>query len=217
MLKILSTEFFLPTKKFRSLSVLLAIHHNNNISQHAIGVEVGMSSSMVNGYIKTLSQDGFIHIENKNGRDKVYELSPKGRGLLTEYLLTCSAEIVRLYSRAKEELVAKLHSCFTGKGVYKVILYGGAETAQLVLNTLEQFDNVKVIAVVDRDPEKWGERLQSHIIQRPEIIDDVEFNTVIISSFAKQEEIYAQLNDVLKQKTTIIRLSECQVENENEN
>lgn len=207
MLKMLSSEFFLPTKNFRYLSVLLAVHHNADISQHGIAQEVGMSSAMVNGYIKAMKDNAHIDVIDKNGRDKRYQLTESGKKVLMQHLMSCSAEIVHLYSKAKAEIVSKLKALGNGAPRIRVLLFGGSETAQMVVSALEQIEKYKVVAIVDNDSWLWGHRIGAHIIQSPEILKTIKVDSVIISTFARQNEIYRDIQWLEKKGVDVVRLS----------
>lgn len=203
----LSSEFFLPTKNLRCLSVLLAVHHNSDISQHGIAQEVGMSSAMVNGYIKDMKKAGHLDVINLNGRDKSYQLTDAGKMKLMEHLMSCSAEIVQLYSNAKNELIGKLKEVGNGSNSVNVVLFGGSDTAQMVLSALEQIPKYRIVAIVDNNKKLWGSKVGGHIIQNPEIIKDVDLDCIIIATFARQNEIHSSLRNLETNGVQIIRLS----------
>lgn len=207
MLEMLSSKFFLPTTNFRYLSVLLAIHNNSDISQHSIAKKVGMSGAMVNSYIKKMKLASHLNVININGRDKKYELTGSGKEVLMEHLMSCSAEIVQLYSKAKSELVKKLVDACEKKSSIKVVLYGGSDTARLVVSAIEQIPQYVVVAIVDNDQSLWGQSIGGHVIQNPALIKDTDFDCIVISTFAKQNEIYASLKTTEEYGTKIIRLS----------
>lgn len=208
MLKMLSSNFFLPTKNFRYLSVLLAVHHNPDISQHGIAQEVDMSSAMVNGYIKEMKKAGHINVININGRDKQYQLTETGQTMLMAHLMNCSAEIVQLYSNAKQELVKKLKTLNNVEKKHKVVLFGGADTAELVVSALEQLPSYSIVAIVDNNRKLWGERIRGgFVIQNPEIVSTIDLDCVIIATFARQNEIFDSLKYIREKGVDVIRLS----------
>lgn len=207
MLKMLSSDFFLPTKNFRYLSVLLAIHHNSDISQHGIAEEVGMSSAMVNGYVKEMKSNDHLLVINKNARDKNYQLTENGKVVLMEHLMNCSAEIVHLYSKAKVELIEKLKSVGAGNNNIRVILFGGSDTAQMVVSALELIPNYQIISIVDNNEALWGKSIGGYEIQDPETMRTHDFDCVIIATFAKQNEIYQSLKFLEQENKQVIRLS----------
>ena len=207
MVDLTSSAYFLPTKKYRQLSIMLTLCREPDLRQQEIADQVNMSGAMVNGYIKQLKEEGYLDIEKKNKRDFAYRLTQSGRRQLMVHLMACSAEIVRFYSMAKDELIQRLADVFAGGDVVKVILYGGSETARLVVSALERFPAVKILAIVDNDSRKWGELIGSYAIQPPEILSRMKPEWIIIASFAQQDEIDELLQNKHKVTARILKLS----------
>ena len=57
MIQPFSSKFLSPTTKYRSMSVLMAVHDFPEISQEKIAGITHLSSSMVNNYIKSLRRE----------------------------------------------------------------------------------------------------------------------------------------------------------------
>lgn len=207
MIRLENSKYFNPTKMFRQLSVMLAMHHEPDLRQQGIAERVNMSGAMVNGYVKQLKSAGYIHVKEKNKRDLEYRLTKAGCEKLVFHLMECSAEIVQLYSQAKRELIERLSEFFEKRVVVRVMLYGGSDTGGLVVEALENFDNVKVVAVVDSDSMKWGTAIGSHIVQGPAILEQATVDYIIISSFARQNEIYDLLRKIPITEEKILKLS----------
>jgi len=207
MIHLHHSEYFHPTKMFRELSVMLAMQHEPDLRQQGIAEKVNMSGAMVNGYIKRLKSDGFIDVKEKNKRDFEYRLTRIGREQLVFHLMECSAEIVQLYSQAKRELIQRLSDFFTEETLVRVMLYGGSDTGCLVVEALENLDNVKVVAVVDSDNMKWGTAIGSYVVQGPAILEQTMVDYTIISSFARQDEIYNLLLKIPIPEEKILKLS----------
>ncbi|MBE0585227.1 MAG: winged helix-turn-helix domain-containing protein [Desulfofustis sp.] len=207
MIDLKRSSFFLPTTKFRELAILLAVLHDAEISQQAIAEQSGLSGAMVNTYVKALRQDGLVQMLERNRRDKEYRLTPSGKSRLMDLLMHCSAEIVQLYSQARQEIITKLQGHLNGNGNHRVILFGGADTAQLVCSALESFPHVAIVAIVDNNNRRWGEMIGSHVIQRPEMLQKVAFDSVVISSFARQDEIYDSIRSLESQNVKLIKLA----------
>lgn len=207
MLDLGNSLFFLPNKRFRELSILLVMHHDSELSQHTIASRTQLSGAMVNGYVKKMRKDGLIDVINKNKRDKVYQLTAIGKETLMEDLIACSTELVQLFSQVKEELKGRLQSSLNINEQQNIVLFGGANTAQLVLSAIENVSNVHIAAIVDNDSEKWGSKLGQFVIQSPSILNEMVFDCVVICSFARQDEIYQSISSLEKKGIKIIRLS----------
>ena len=164
-----------------------------------------LSSSMVNNYIKCFKKDDLITVTGKTNRTQNYFLTDKGRSVLTRSLHCYSAEIVQLYSAVKEE-IRHILSGFYKEGIRTVVLFGAAETAEIVHAAIRETDLV-VIGVVDTSKEKHGELFNGLKVRRPDEIKAIKPDCVIITSFARQEEIYTDLQNLIEDRIKIKKLS----------
>jgi DNA-binding MarR family transcriptional regulator len=205
MIEPFHSKYLLPTKEFRCLSVLFAINESSDNSQSAIGDMTNLSSSMVNNYIKNFKHEGLITVTGNTNRTQSYFLTEKGRNILTCSLLGYSAEIVQLYSAVKNEMISILNVIYE-EGIRTVVLFGAAETAEIVHAAIKDTDLV-VIGVVDNSKEKHGKLFNGLMIRKPGEIMKIKPDGVIITSFARQEEIYAYLKNLVQDKIKIKRLS----------
>ena len=201
-----SSEFLAPTKRFRRLSVLLAIHDSSQISQHKIARIAHLSSSMVNNYIKELHERRLIKIAGRTNRTQRYYLTPSGRELLISSLLSYSSEIIRLYGGAKRQLSKRLQRIHE-EGIRTVALFGAAETAEVVLAAIKETP-LTVAAVMDSDSAKQGKPLNGLTVQKPESLSQIEVDAVVITSFGRQEEIHDDVRKLVGNEMKVVRLSD---------
>lgn len=206
MIEPFTSEFLTPTKKFRRLSLLLAIHDSPKISQHKIGQATHLSSSMVNNYIKEFQAEELIHVTGKTNRTQSYHLTPSGEKELISLLLSYSSEMVRLYGAAKREVFERMNS-LTAEGIESIVLFGAAETAEVVHAALKDTPLI-VKGIVDSDPAKQGEKFNGFTILSPDDLPEMEADAVVITSFARQEEIFKRVHQILGPAANIKKLSE---------
>jgi DNA-binding MarR family transcriptional regulator len=206
MIKQVESAFLSPTKKSRRLSVLQAIHDEPESSQHAIGKTTRLSSSMVNNYIKRLKEEGLITISGDTNRTQSYHLTSDGQKDLRQALLHYSADIVQLYGSVKRE-IARILTGFYREGIRTIVLFGAAETAEVVHLAIKETQLV-MIGVVDSDESKHNKPFNGLFVQPPEEIKRIKPDAVIITSFARQEEIFKYLKKIVGKKTKIKKLSD---------
>lgn len=135
---------------------------------------------MVNNYIKWLKQEGDITVLGKTNRTQQYHLSEAGRVMLRKLLLDYSAEIVRLYGSVKEEIPNILKG-FYNEGIRTVVLFGVAETVEIVYAAANRIALV-IIGVVDSDGSKQGRIFNGLKIRSPEDIREIRPDAVVITS-----------------------------------
>ena len=201
------TSFLTPTKEFRRLSILSAIHHQPHASQHKIARQANLSSAMVNSYIRNLATQGLIEKKSRNQRDFNYFLTQTGKDLLFSLLMEYSAEVVQFYSGAKREISQRLAGILNGSSKTKVVLYGASDTCEIVLQALLDFPNTQVVGIIDGGPEKQGHTLQGYTILAPEDISTCKPEMIIITSFAKQDEIHKNIVHLEQKGIKIRRLT----------
>jgi len=206
MIRLTESSFHTPAIKLRRLSVLLAIHDSPRISQHKIAQLADLSSSMVNNYMKRLQTEGLVKVTGKTNRTQGYHLTPAGQKELLNLILDYSAENIRLYSAAKKQVTDRLQR-FYSEGIRTLALFGAAETAEVVHAALK--DTLLVVkGIVDSNPGKQGSRFNGFVVQPPDSLRTMNADAVLITSFARQEEIYGCIQDVLGQQAQVKRLSD---------
>lgn len=201
-----NSNFLTPAKNLRRMSVLLAIHNDSKLSQHQIGKITHLSSSMVNNYIKTFHSEDLVKVIGKTNRTQTYHLTSRGRNELTSLLLTYSAEIIQLYGATKREVAEKLYS-LNKNGIENIVLFGAAETAEVVY-TAAKDTPLKIKGIVDSDPEKQGTSFNGFTIKAPEDLKSLKPEAVVITSFARQEEIHKSIKKIIGSKIIIKKLSD---------
>jgi DNA-binding MarR family transcriptional regulator len=206
MIEPFHAEFLAPTKKFRRLSILLAIHDSPETSQHKMAEMAHLSSSMVNNYIKSLQEEDLITVSGDTNRTRRYHLTVFGRDMLISALLSYSSEIIRLYGVAKNELAKRLRSIYE-EGVRSVALFGAAETAEVVLAAIKA-TRLAVAAVVDSDPSKQGKSFNGLTIMAPKDLRKHRMDAVVITSFGRQQEILEDVRKLVGAGVKVIKLSD---------
>lgn len=206
MIKPFQSDFLSPTKKARRLSLLLTMHNAPSTSQHAIGKHTRLSSSMVNNYIRSFKEEGLLTVAGDTNRTQSYHLTASGERALRETLIQYSTDIVQLMGSVKRE-IANILNTYYDEGIRTVVLFGAAETAEVVHLAIKETQLV-MIGVVDSDASKHGKPFNGLLIQPPEEIRRISPDAVIITSFARQEEIFHCIKGIAGKKTKVKKLSE---------
>ncbi len=193
--------FFKPKKPTRELAILESIDGNQRISQASLAGKVGISVAMTNNYIKDMLRRGLIRMTGDNRRRTQYFLTQEGQELLSEMLRSYSMEVIQLYGAAKKSIEQKLKH-FLKEGISRVALFGAAETGEVVLAAAEKLP-LAVVVVVDNDKSKQGKYLGVVPISPPEALESIEFDAVIITSFAHQDAILRDVSHLAKRGVKI--------------
>ena len=183
--------FFKASPLFKRLLILTALEQNPAISQHTLAHEVGLTSSMVNNYIRELSKNRLISIKGTTNRTMSYNLTSKGIREKMALLISYKLETTALYMDAKKEFAQRLQTIYE-EGIHSAVLFGAGETAEILYNASQSL-KLEIIGVVDSDPAKQEKRFGNLIIKPPHCIEEIKPDGVIIASVGRQEEIYKQI------------------------
>jgi len=191
--RMLITEgFYLkPSKSTRVLAILDALSRDSSLSQFELGKRLNLSGAMVNQYLKQLQSSGMVEFLPVNGKSYRYTLTDRGQQSRREMFSDYSSETVRLYTTIKDFVLEKL-SGLRAEGKLRLGLFGAAETCEVVLSALRE-TNFKVMTLLDNDKRKQGQIFNGHVVSAPHVLDHVDCDAVVITSFGKQTEIYEQL------------------------
>ncbi|MGM0607070.1 MAG: winged helix-turn-helix transcriptional regulator [Candidatus Muiribacteriota bacterium] len=197
-------KFLKPAPNLRELMILNQLHKNPKTSQAFLSKILGISVSMVNKYISGFVEAGLINIKGKTNRDTTYNLTDKGAEIKRKRLISYMVETIKLYKDAKNEFLIKIES-FRDSGVNKIAFYGAGETAEIAINAAFEA-GLKIIAVVDQDDKKQGKTINGILVVPPSMLENMDFDGIIISSFGYTNEIYSNIKHYLKKDKKILKL-----------
>lgn len=180
-----------PSKSSRILAILDTLSRDSSISQFELGRQLNLSGAMVNQYLKQLQSDGLVEFLPINGKSYQYALTKEGQQSRRKMFSDYSSETVRLYSAIKDFVLAKL-VFLELEGKLRLTLFGASETCEVVLSALRD-SSFKVVTLLDNDSAKQGQIFNGHVVSAPHVLDQVDCDAVVITSFGKQGEIYEQL------------------------
>lgn len=185
-----------PSKNTRVLAILDALSHDSGVSQYELGRRLNLSGAMVNQYLKHLQTEEMVEFLPVNGKSYQYVLTGTGQKKRREMFSDYSSETIRLYTTVKNYIIDKLQALVTTRRS-RIALFGASETCEVVLSALHEAP-FQVVLVLDNNPEKHGQIFHGHVISSPHVLEKVECDAVVITSFGKQDEIYEQLEPLSK-------------------
>ncbi|MCJ2164335.1 MULTISPECIES: winged helix-turn-helix transcriptional regulator [unclassified Pseudodesulfovibrio] len=180
-----------PSKSTRVLAILDALSRDSSSSQFELGRQLNLSGAMVNQYLKQLQGDGLVEFFPINGKSYHYTLTERGEQARRKMFSDYSSETVRLYSTIKEFVLDKLKH-LNKEGKRRLALFGASETCEVVLSALRGTP-FQVMILLDNDTKKQGQIFNGHVVSAPHVLDQVDCDAVVITSFGKQGEIFEQL------------------------
>jgi len=187
-------KYIKPSKETRVLAILDSLSQDSALSQYELCRRLKLSGAMVNQYLKLLQEQKLIEYRPVNGKSYRYVLTSGGEKSRRQMFSDYSSETIRLYTNIKDFIVSKLRS-LEARGRKKIALFGASETCEVVLSALRD-TGFQVVAVVDNDVDKQGALFHGYVISSPLVLDHVDCQAVVITSFGRQDEIHQQLQPV---------------------
>jgi DNA-binding MarR family transcriptional regulator len=177
------------TEPYRSLQILDELSNNDSLTQRDLSSRLGIALGLVNSYIKNLVKKGFITVKAIPSKRYAYYLTPKGFTEKTRLTYDLLHDYTRIYREARENLKT-LFNNMQHDGIKKVIFAGADEIAEIAYITLQE-TTIELIAVVDG--ERSGEIFFNRTIQPLQAIDNMDYDSIVVTSYLKRKMIYQKL------------------------
>jgi len=180
------------TEQYRSLRILDELSNNDSMTQRDLSSNLGIALGLVNSYVKNLVKKGFITVRTIPTKRYAYYLTPKGFTEKTRLTFDMLHDYTRVYREARRNFKLLFHELEAG-GMKTVIFAGADETAEIAYITLQE-THIELVHVVDND--LAGKNFFGRTIQPVLAIQDMHYDTVIVTSYLKRKQMFKQLTDV---------------------
>lgn len=196
--------YFRPTKLYKEYLILEMIHNNRHVTQREMSRLSSASVSMVNMYLDEYEAAKYIRREKNSTRDVEYFLTKSGvermRVLNIRYLM----ESQLIYRNAKAQIMNFLNLIIK-KGIKDIILYGVGEVADVIIETIYQDKTIpiNIVGLIDDDITKQGKTIHGVDIDSINMIDEINHELIIISTYTSFDLIYKKLMKINYPKNKI--------------
>ena len=191
-------RYFKPSKDARVLAILDSLAQDSGMSQSALGKRMRLSGAMVNQYLNELQTEKLVQFEAINGKRYRYILTKAGEEKRRSMFKTYSSETIQIYTALKNLIMEKLFG-LESRGITKLALFGASETCEVVLSALRE-SRFEILTLLDNDPDKQGKLYHGYVVSPPDVLESIQCQAVLITSFGGQEEIYRQLLPISRRK-----------------
>ena len=174
---------------YRSFLLLDEISRNNKVTQRDLSRRLGVALGLINSYIKNLTSKGYVTIAAIPRNRYKYYLTPNGFIEKTRLTYHHLQNFTNLYRSARQDF-QKLFQNLQKENIKRVVFCGADEVTEIAYITLQEFE-IELAGVVDT-----GAKDQSFLDQsiRPlEHLKRLDYDRVIVTSFIKEDELYAEL------------------------
>lgn len=196
-----SNSFYKPGISCRALSILEALDRNTETTQKALADQTNMSGAMINQYIKSMQDKGWITMQATNGKKYAYQITPLGQNEQQRLRNAYWSELAGFFAGLKQEVLQKLDSL--GSRVNLLAIFGVSELSELLISVLQSTNGYHVAALLDTDQKKQGLVQQRLIVAPPEMLKYLQVDVLINCSSqaeSRVQEIIAQTTGNRKQK-----------------
>jgi predicted transcriptional regulator len=194
-------KFSKATKSLNALLLLMELDKNSDATQKGLSECVDLVPSMINVYVREFVDKGYIYKEGNN-RNTVYSVSSKGKDFKNFLLTTYLNELMKLQQEFQDYLKANLASIF-GKGCGSILLYGAGEVGIIYFDIIKNFNYTNVLGFIDDDINKIGREINNLPIFSIDDICRLDFDKVMISTFANARDIYMRLKQKISEDRII--------------
>lgn len=193
-----------PVRKSRHLSVLEAVDGRGNVSQRDLADRLGLPLSQVNRTLQGLVHDAHLEVVDREVRPFAYRLTATGRGYLRQLSHRRWDETLRELAAIRRRIGRRLDELKEG-GVRRLVCYGAGEVLDLTL-PLARERGLEVTGVVDDDPTKQGSLRKGLTVHRPDSLERMEPEAILVTSFRHGESIRARLTSELGSDVQVVEV-----------
>ncbi|MBU2552259.1 MAG: winged helix-turn-helix transcriptional regulator [Proteobacteria bacterium] len=173
----LDLKFLAPHRMLREYQVLCLIDDDSAVSQHRLAEAVGLSSAMVNNYIKAFVSRGLVEAEGNNNRSFRYYLTPQGRELKQSRMSGYLAEVARLYAMAHNQVARRLKALYR-QGLRRAVLFADPALACIV-NDSAADEQPDIVGVIVRDGLESAPNAPWPRFTKAAELDGIDFDGII--------------------------------------
>lgn len=197
--------FFNPTALYKEFIILDSIEYNPHITQRDLAKLSKGSVSMVNQYLDTYEQKGYINKNYMSKKDLIYSITDKGRERKRFLNIGYLNEIHKRYKEAKKETITFIDMIIT-KGYKDIIFYGAGEVSEILLQTITEDNSIpiNIVGVIDDDTNKQGRQIVNTIISNSDIIKTTKHDAIMIVSHSHYNTILTKLMEMDYPKESIL-------------
>lgn len=190
-------KFFNPTSELKELLLLEHIEKNPDTTQKEIAKIINGAISMVNVYVDNLEEKKYLNRDYKSAKTVYYYITPEGIKRKNYLAITYLNELLELYKLAEENIDNFLVT-IENKGYKNILLYGAGEVAETILGVINgrESKSLHVVAIVDDDRNKQGKKLLGYSIISRELINSIEHDCIVITSYNFEDDITNRLKEM---------------------
>ena len=175
----------MDTKSIKDLQILHEVSRSEHVNQRYLSKKLGMSSGLVNLYVRRLAHKGHIKIKGANRRRLKYLITPRGIAEKTKLTYEFALASYKYFKSTTDEIKKKFGQ-MEEAGHTSVVVYGTGELAEMCLLLIKEF-NIHVIAVVDDHAE--SNRFLDYPVVPRDVLRNLKFDKMIVAKMDEPDEV----------------------------
>lgn len=175
----------MDNKAIKDLQILHEVSRSEHVNQRYLSKKLGMSSGLVNLYIKRLAKKGYIKIKGTNPRRLKYLITPRGIAEKTKLTYEFALTSYKYFKSTTDE-IKKTLARIEETGQNNIVIYGTGELAEMCLLLVKEF-NIHVVAIVDDHTE--SHRFQGYPIVPRDLLRNMKFDNMLVAKMERTEEV----------------------------
>jgi DNA-binding MarR family transcriptional regulator len=179
------------TGRYRDLQILDELANNDALTQRDLSKRMGIALGLVNSYLKNLIAKGYITVRNIPSKRYAYYLTPKGFAEKSRLAYDLLQDYTRIYREAKNNY-RQLFLELERSGAKRIVFAGADEVAEFAYITLQD-TKLELTGVVD--PDRAEEVFFGRKIQPMTGLNNMEYDSIVITSYLKRESLHRALLD----------------------
>jgi len=179
------------TGRYRDLQILDELANNDALTQRDLSKRMGIALGLVNSYLKNLIAKGYITVRNIPSKRYAYYLTPKGFAEKSRLAYDLLHDYTRIYREAKNNY-RQLFFELERSGAKRIVFAGADEVAEFAYITLLD-TKLELAGVVDSD--RAEEVFFGRKIQPMTGLNNMEYDSIVITSYLKRESLHHALLD----------------------
>lgn len=185
---------FIPSQKYKELLFLDTLSKSKDLTQRDLAQKVFVSHTMVNKYMGMFEENGLIKRTYLSSKTVKYSITDKGEIRRKELYMHYLKSSMDIFNNASKDCIDFLNRLVVN-GYKKILLYGAGEVGGILLYTFRNalIDNLDILAIIDDDNKKIGNRLLDIDIININAINKYDYDGILISSYTNKDIIKKRL------------------------
>lgn len=189
--------FFKPTLLYKEYLILDLIAKDASITQRMMSEALGVSVSLVNGYLDKLESNRYIQRRHQSTKTVEYSITDIGIERIKVLNIGFIKSSHLVYESARRN-VLHFFDELAHQNKKTILLYGAGEVASVLISTLQEvkYQGVSIQGIIDDDIQKQGSSLFGIPIESFDSLSKIHFDGIVIASFTN----HSAMKDKLKSR-----------------